>query len=236
MLLPVLVIVIGACEPSTSRVIVVLTDVSKTVGAPDVKTYIESFSALVETLNPGDRLVLARISEQSMADFTVDFDAILPNTDVYVDDVEAQDSVIALANSAFSTLLQDRSAMKSDILSAIAVAAEIFSRDEDHTERWLLVFSDMRHESSTLNLDLQQIDSTFTSNFVRREREAGSMPDLSNVRVRVVGAGASDNKTDSYRALRNFWLAYFGEAGALISAADYGRTALVAPRVERQGR
>ena len=81
-----------------------------------------------------------------------------------------------------------------------------------------------------LNLDRQRIDSAFTSNFVHREREADRIPDLSNVRVRVVGAGASNHATDSYLALRDLWIVYFGEAGALIKPSDYGRTAVVALR------
>jgi len=220
-------IITGACEPSTPKTVMVLADVSRTVPAADVEIYAKSFSAIIRELSPGDRLVFGRISGQSVRDFTLDYDETLPNTGVYVNDVEARDSLLALAESAFTAILQNRNSPESDILSALVIAGEVFSRNARGTEAWLVIMSDMRQESPTLNVNLQGMDSAFTSGFLRREREAGRMPDLSNVRVRVVGAGASDRATDSYVALREFWLAYLAAAGAQMKPADYGRIALV---------
>lgn len=227
-LLVLLCVFLGACERSTDKMIVLLADVSKTVPAADIAVYSATFSAVLQDLAPGDRLVLGRISGQAVANYMLDLDVTLPKTNVYIDDAEARDSVLAVAESIFTRIMQDRGANKSDILSAVTIAGELFTRDTTRSERSLVLLSDMLQDSDALNLSRERIDSLFTSEFVRRERAAGSIPDLSSVRVRVVGAGARDHAIDSYVALKNFWLTYFREAGAVMQSSDYGRTAVVA--------
>jgi hypothetical protein len=214
----------------SAKTAVVLVDISRTVSTVDSSLYSASFAAILRGLHPGDRLVIARISDRSIANFQLDADIILPRTGVELDEKEAQDSLLVLARSAFSGLLREARAPESNILDALSVAHEVFEHDSTRKIHVIYLLSDMLHEAGDLNLRTSKVDSVLAAKVIRQRRLAGALPNLKGVRIWVAGAGGNSKGSEKFFGLRDFWLRYFRETGATSDASMYGRTSLINPQ------
>jgi hypothetical protein len=217
-----------SCNAAPPEITMVAVDTSGTRAAADSTIFLDSFEAVTQSFESGDRLVLGRINGQSVSDFNVDFDLALPRTGVVLDDRDAHEAGIAGADAAFRQLLHDRTAEQSNVLAVLAVAGEIFARDSTRARKSLVLLSDMRNESRELNLSTRSITPAFTEQFIADQRAKGGLPKLEGVRVQVAGAGARDDDAASFAALKAFWIAYLAASGAHIDPSDYGRTAIPA--------
>jgi hypothetical protein len=67
---------------------------------------------------------------------------------------------------------------------------------------------------------------------IERERSANRLPDLREVEVCVVGAGAARSggiTPERFLVIQEFWLQYFKAAGANLPKARYGSALLKCP-------
>lgn len=215
-----------AFRSAPARTIVVLPDVSGTIPAADSALYRDAFSVIVRSLRPGDRLVVARIGDQSRTNFRLDFDINIPNTEIELDDIEARDSLARVATAAFDDLLRRDGAAQSRILDALAIAGEVFERDHTRPGRVVVALSDMLLEGPTVNLRTRPVDSVLTGHVIEERRQSGTLPSLHGASVYVVGAGGSVRDEEKYYRVRDFWLRVLQASGATIDVTMYGRTSL----------
>ncbi len=104
------------------------------------------------------------------------------------------------------------SAPRTDIIGALYLAGELFRKDPKTSRNTLVVFSDMRNATPTLNLEaphLASVDSLLKT----LERHAG-VTDLAGVTVYVVGANGGKRDIRDWQTVKEFWIAYFEKAGA----------------------
>jgi hypothetical protein len=105
------------------------------------------------------------------------------------------------------------SARGTDILGALQLVHELFSSEPGRGGRNVLViFSDMRNATPTLNLETPHLEDV-NSMLKKLERHA-EIADLTGVTVYVVGANGGGKNIRDWQAIKEFWIAYFGRAGA----------------------
>jgi len=228
-LLALLVVLSTSCENSSSLT-VVLVDGSASFAIAESSAARASLEAVLRGLTPGDRLVLGRISGQSVANYRFDFDTTLSSTGVSLDDRDSRDSVLARIRMTFDAILSTANAGQSNILDAMSAAEGVFVRASDHRNRRLVVIADMVHEAADYNFRTQPVDSALTARVLRERRAAGSIPNFAEVNVFVANAGGRTDRPESYFALHRFWMTYLAATGATIDSATYGRAALNAIR------
>lgn len=103
-----------------------------------------------------------------------------------------------------------------DILGALQIAHELFSSEPGRGGRKVLViFSDMRNATPTLNLEAPHLE-TVDSMLKKLERRA-EIADLTGVTVYVVGANGGGKNIRDWQMIKEFWIGYFERAGARCS-------------------
>lgn len=106
-------------------------------------------------------------------------------------------------------------ALQSDILGACLVASQLFRQMPPDRRKQLIVFSDMRQ--ATGDLDLEK-DTVRVEGALSKVKRGGLLADLNGVEVRVFGADAVGKSPAYWRGLQGFWVEYFKESGARLSA------------------
>jgi hypothetical protein len=207
-----------ACTPT--KLIVLLVDTSPTIPRADSTLYLESAARVIRSLQPGDRIVVAAIGNQSRSTYRAELDHDLPRTGVSLDDDEARDSVLRLIEARVASLIGERNPGESNVLDAVSFAADIFEQDQRPIHE-LILLSDGLHESQDYNLRTQPINSGFAGRVIRDRKAIGAFPRLDSTHVLIVGAGGSTHDAARYGLVRSFWLEYLTVAGATVDA--YGR-------------
>ena len=108
-----------------------------------------------------------------------------------------------------------RVSKSTDLMSALHWAGQIFERS-NRTKKILVVQSDMIEEASYDFTDLSFEDEEQIENVLRAEKKLRRLPDLTGVRVYVVGVGAMQRNSRDIFQVRKFWMRYFREAGATV--------------------
>jgi hypothetical protein len=102
-----------------------------------------------------------------------------------------------------------------DIIGALELASQIFAQASNVGERTIVIFSDMRQNTS--ELDLEPSSSVLPLSSVAAQR--GSLAHLQNVRVFALGVDGAGRTALYWGSLRQFWQDYFLCAQA--SLEDY---------------
>lgn len=113
------------------------------------------------------------------------------------------------------------------ILDALEVAQDVYASYPDAEQRFLVIFSDMLENSDRYSFERKNLVPAKVDAFIAREHNAGRVPDLREVEVYVIGAGATrgnDAKARHIRATEEFWMKYFAATGASIPPSRYGPT------------
>jgi hypothetical protein len=104
---------------------------------------------------------------------------------------------------------------QTDLLGALVMASQVFEPREGH-RNVLVILSDMRHETRSLNF------AKFTVVPVQptldRVMQASLIGDLKGTEVYVLGVHSVGKSVGYWNSLRDFWLAYFEKAGAKVRA------------------
>lgn len=98
---------------------------------------------------------------------------------------------------------------RTDILGALELASQIFA-EEQANRRELIIFSDMRQDTTQLNLEASPLVPTF----LLVAEHCTPMPDLQGENVSVLGTGSASRPIAYWHSLKQFWAEYFRRAGA----------------------
>lgn len=219
---------------SDQKLVIVFVDISGSPTEKDWKIYTDTFESLIKTggksqiINAGDRVVLSQISEQTIADFSPYLDQIVEKENKVMRDRKHVKKASENLQESFVSLKQEKRAKLTRILDMLNIAEEIFAKDSDRKDKWIIFLSDMVEESTTANFAKKPVSDKFTKEFISHRKEYGLLPDLTGVKVYVAGAGGSKGKSSAkkFYDTRSFWLAYFEATGAKSSESMYGRTAI----------
>jgi hypothetical protein len=186
--------------------------------------------AVSRAVAPGQRLVIAPISDRSWAESSL-FDASIPEFSLFGQnqhfiDVEVKEKRVA-AKGVLTTLDQRRrGSNRTEIFSAVSAAANRFGTDEPETRKLLVILSTGFEQSATVNMaDYNlSLDEALTDKLIRQMGHVRTMPRLEGVDVCMAGITAGQGRFDIIRGERihRFWDAYFHAAGGRL--ASYGPT------------
>jgi hypothetical protein len=204
-----------------ARVVMVFVDLTDSVKATDVdRIYTPTLRSIVDALRPGDRFVLAEISERTLGSFAPALDLPLPSSGRSMEDNDALEAGKLRIRGEWRKLVSRRDRSKATaILDSLNAGSQVLTRDA-RPQRQLVILSDMIEESKTANF----LKAPPNAALIEQRRAKGLLPDLHGVQVFVAGASASTS--ERYVEAQDFWLKYLQAAGGEISAKTYGRVAL----------
>ena len=226
----------------TGKVVMALFDLSSsTQDATTRQRYSETFKRILDGCGSGDILVADAITDNPLAQSTFpindQFESFNPGTDnpLIVRKKEEEhnqklkyhrEQIIARAES----LLNDhsRKIARTKILDAMSLADRVF-----HTyncpKKVLVIFSDMVEESDRYNFQRQPPSEAMAEQIVDQEKQSKRLPDMTGVRVYVIGASAGSyqsSSSDQFDRIEHFWQQYFKSAGADLPRERYGAALL----------
>lgn len=226
--------------PPAGKVVCVLVDRSSSTKEQGVRQrYIESFRRILDKLGTGDIIVADAITDNPLAQssFPVndEFETFQPGTDnpLIVKKKqeehegklrEKRDQVWDKAQGLFA----GAPSKQTKIFDALRLAERVFHTYQ-RQKKVLVIFSDMVEESERHNFTRERLTEAASARIISEEKEAKRLPDLNGVKVYVIGAGQSGNRSSSseqYAGIQSFWLQYFKSAGADLPKERYGAALL----------
>lgn len=221
----------GLIENKGPRLVVVLVDTSDSIREEEWKEYRRSLDRLLDAkrgIEPGDRIVLGRISGYTIANFHADYDEEIAKTDVPRKDRENLKQARGRIIERFESIRKEhktRPATSTNIMEGFRIAADIFRRKKDGGPRWLVVLSDMVEESSEYNFKRERLTPEYLARIIERQKRERSLPGLKGVRIEIGGAGGQVDPAKAYE-IRGFWLGYLKASEASVSEENYGRSGI----------
>jgi hypothetical protein len=106
---------------------------------------------------------------------------------------------------------------QTDILGALLVASEIFHEAPRGARKVLVLLSDMRQVTWTLDLERHRLPPTTV--LMQRVANGKQIADLAGVDVYAEGVDGSGESVAYWQSLQEFWSAYFARSGATVD--DY---------------
>lgn len=209
------------------RFVVVFVDVSGSRKEDDWKVYESTFESLVDSLHPGDHVLLATISDETFTTFQP-VDVPLEKTGITIKDAEMARNAKKKLREELQLVKAHKPAKQTRILDAFNAAAECFSRADPESERWLLFLSDMLEDSGKENFEKLKLTDSATNKIVEERRAQHLLPALQGVRVYVAGAKAA--AAEKMVEVQRFWLKYAEATGAQCDPAYYSRSSLSFPK------
>lgn len=203
------------------KLIVLLYDVTKsTNGEADHQIYHSTIQALVETLRPGDRVVVGLISATPMSRSAPVKNLSCRDTGVEIDDGECLDRLKRELLQTLARLSQGRTAVQTYLLDSFWFAQQIIEADK-RERRWIVVLSDMIEDSPGLSFDRIRFDDRRIPEMTQGLRSQRRLPNLHGAKIFVAGAGGKDR--DHYLGIRGFRMEYFRQANGFCGLGMYGR-------------
>lgn len=217
----------------TSKVVMVLFDLSETTNKPEIrKNYTESFKLVLQSIREGDAIIAGLITENSFAQQKLPINFELPDFDYNTDNTlllrkykNITDSIINLKIDSLWLIVdslltwQGYKVLKTDILGAIGFSYNVIKK-YNQPRKILVILSDMREDSRNYNFDNEVLDEKRIKAIIEQEKKRKNLPDLSGLKIYIAGANAT-NQT-KYNEIKNFWIEYFKETGASLEPHRYG--------------
>lgn len=208
-------------QSEESRMTLVFVDLSLST-LPDRESYKEHLAKIITTLKAGDRLIVCKIIDLTIADFEPIFDITVPafnmwtdnrtNYKRFVDNLNVQ--VLATIDSVLSTRSK---VQQSEIISAFMICDQMTRGRRG--KKSLVLISDMQESSSELDFGRDRVTSEYIGQAIQELRQKGRVPRLQDVEVWVAGAYAKD--TEQYYAVQSFWDRYITETGATLRSYSH---------------
>jgi len=224
----------GDPQPDTSTTWAVLLDVSGVREKPQERqAYAEYLARVFDRIQPGDAMVVALITELSVAEphmlIEQRFPVFEPTTDnpMYLEaeqkkfDEEHKGLKEQLQQQATSFVLNnDRIAQRTDIITACHVAAKVLANHAS-AYRKLVIISDMEEYDGQYDFIHTRLDPEQIRKIVDKEKNsARGLPRLNGVEVYVAGARSKDSQR--FFNIRAFWQNYLEACGATLRDEHYG--------------
>jgi len=198
--------------------LVVVPDLSASVAAAkgmDNKTELDrnivAVSQLLARTPANSRITVLAITDRSFAQPYVLLAARLDGDAGYFQER------IQSARAELVQVWQKRSASlasrfrATDLLGAVVVAGQLFNKQTGE-RNILVILSDMREETRTLNLARPLLVRPASA--LQKIEQAHLVADLKGVEVYVLGVDAAGKSVAYWESLREFWVEYFKKAGA----------------------
>jgi len=219
------------------KTIVVLFDLTESTNRKQfIQNYLDGFKIVLSKVNHGDVIACLSILESSFSEPTIPINEkippFIPSSDnpliVKKEREEAdkrldkkKEEIYTKAERLVSRVDLGRKVLRTDILSSLHIAAVIF-KNHYNEKNILVIFSDMIQESSEYNFRTEDLSERRIEEIISKERRMNRIPDLKGVKVYVAGATAPTN--EQFFNIRNFWMKYFKECGAILLEENYGPT------------
>ena len=209
---------IGRAHAEDRLNMVIAIDLTQSVAmaGPDGKTdfqkNIEGVTRVLSQVPAGARVTVIGITDHSFAHPYILLSVRIPDDPGYFGER------LAAARGQIVRIWKLRDAHlgphfhRTDILGALQLASQIFAQQPNVTKKTLVIFSDMRHSMSDLDMEVPPTVPPF-SIFAKR---CGSLADLHNVQVLVLGVDGSGKSAVYWQSLKMFWDGYFHSAGAVM--------------------
>ncbi len=213
-------------DEKNPRVIVVFVDMSGSTNRARRTVYNESFEKIYQNLQQGDRIVVGTITSRSYIDFKPVVDAEIPKQSIWVNRIQFEQNFAKTKENVRKEVNQLLSNKKgtpyTEILNSLNIADTIFHNEK--RQKILVILSDMVQDSKEYNFDRVRVTEKYTSDIIRYRQKQKLIPNLTDVKVYVAGASASDSK--KFRSIEKFWARYFSVTGADFSSHRYGHSLL----------
>jgi hypothetical protein len=210
--------VMSACMNSTMTTVVLLDGSCSRV---NLAAYRDAWTKVAAEVNPGDRLVLGRIT-LDVREFKPEFDVTLPAPWALLDNPLDRDERVtafqAQVTEAIKKALDAPCSNRTAILDTLDVAAHFLVADA-RPRRRLIILSDMLEDSEIARFD-KGLTARQAAQLLETRRRNGALPRLNDTDVFVVGAAASSDVLR--RDVQRFWTSYFEAAGARLKPEHYG--------------
>ncbi len=202
--------------------LVAAIDLTASVGRAsglDQKTELErdvaSVGKLLVTLPAGSRVTVIGITDRSFAQPYILLSAHLDANEGYFKERirTAHQQLLAAWQKRSQSLVENFK--QTDLLGALVMSSQVFE-PKDGRRNVLVIFSDMRHETRSLNLARPSV--VLLQPTLDGIARAGLTADLKGVEVYALGVDAAGKSVGYWNSLRDFWLAYFKKAGAKVRA------------------
>ena len=206
-----------AAQTKTELVIALDLSASETVRGHDGLTQFEknarAIGQLLGETSTGTKITIIGITENSYGDPALLLSARTPTDPGYFGEkiARARNELIRSWNTRTEKL--EPRAKGTDILGAVLLAGELFKEDAKSTNNILVMYSDM--QNMTTDLDLEH-SGRFKSQIGTLRPSSREMPAMKGVSVYILGASMMRYQPQRRKQVRNFWLAYFADAGATV--------------------
>lgn len=229
----------AACgEKSSGRVTMVLFDLSGSTGAEAIRQqYIKDFAKVIATVADGGVIAGDIIDDNPLAHSSYPinetFDRYDPLKENRLDyDRRIRQKRDAVLNEAEAVVRKRPSGRGgTSVLDSLQLAERVFSAFQGD-RRLLVIFSDMVEQSRRYDFIKENLTPARITQIIGREQSSGRVPDLRDVQVCVVGAGASRSggvSAEKFLSIREFWFQYFKATGATLPKERYGSALLKCP-------
>ena len=218
-LVPILVIVLSAsaranAEDRVDLVVAIDLTQSVAIAGPDGKTEfqknVEGVSRVLARVPAGARVTVIGITDRSFSQPYILMSARMsPDPGYFGERLNCARNQLVRAWKLRCDHL-DATFQHTDILGAIQLASQIFAQQKREDTKNLLIFSDMRQNSSELDLESSRSAPSYSS----VSRKCGAMPVFRNTEIDVLGADGEGRSNAYWRSLEMFWKDYFSRSGA----------------------
>jgi hypothetical protein len=202
--------------------LVVAVDLSSSVAKAtgvDNKTEMDkdlaAVSRLLTSIPAGSHVTVIGINDRSFSQPYVLLSAQLDANEGYFKEriSSARRELLQVWQKRCATLISR--SQQTDLLGSLIVASQLF---HSHTggANVLVILSDMRHETRSLNLE--RFSTVPSQAALKKAESAHLVADLKGVDVYALGVDGAGKSVAYWDSLRNFWQAYFREAGASLRA------------------
>ncbi|MBF0554751.1 MAG: hypothetical protein HQK96_09400 [Nitrospirae bacterium] len=225
-------------EPKpTYKTVIVLYDLSDST--IDFRNdYYNAFDKILKSINHGDNLVVAKITDHSVSESVVPIDHTFPKftpLDPMSKEPTDNDMLIKKAKAkADNEIEKEKEKLREDlkkfifkerakmtaIMSSLQVADRV-SKSYKSDKTVLVIFSDMIEESSNYNFTKANLDNASIRKIIEKEAAAFRLPDLKGIKVYIASA-AKDVNDNKYLNVQRFWLEYLKRCGADLKKENYG--------------
>lgn len=217
----------GIKERQANKLIITLFDLSESTATPDIRSaYIKWFGKIIDSLNEGDLLIGACITEKSIQELKLpvsfEYPVFKPTTDNIllrkIQQEEFQKKLSAMKEEQIRKVEElllgsgeKPKILKTDILSSLVLASNILHRYPDR-KQLLIIFSDMIEDSESYNFEKIKLQDQKIKEILENEKNLENIPDLGGVRIYAIGAQA--RTMEKYNSIKRFWIEYFKYSGA----------------------
>jgi hypothetical protein len=223
---------------------VVFVDFSGSIRPDDQALYKDALTTqIIPTLEPGDRLLIAPITDRTLTGFHPLVDVTLPPMPTFsgwkdnllkhkkqVKEVEAQVPQLKekIGQQVAGMFARHVGSPQTDIFSSLVLTEKLFHHESRH--KVLVLMSDMIEDDAPYRFEKVSWTPDATRNLLDNLNAQGMVPDLSGVCIYV--AGASANSPAQAEQIGAFWNNYFQRTHADTDPSRYAHVLLHWPPSE----